>query len=186
MHRRAVLLCVTLASLLASGCKKDSGTDPSGTTQAIEGLLVRNSEIAGWTFSGSQWVASSVSELTTYIDGLADIYQRHGFVEAAHQDYQGSVNSRSTTLRLTVYNQGTASNAASLYNDTDLGFSGAIDWTGGAGEAAHYVRNAGLSQLLGFQRGSYFVLLEIGTDSDESLNVLKTFALNVDGKIPHG
>lgn len=186
MPRPATLISVALALILTSGCKKNSGTDPSGTTDAIEALLVRNNEIAGWSFSGSQWVASSISELTTYIDGMADIYQRHGFVEAAHQDYQGSVNSRSTTLRLTVYNQGASANAADLYNDTDLGFSGAIDWPGGAGEAAHYVRNAGLSQLLGFRRGAYFVLLEIGADTDESLNVLKTFALNVDGKIQNG
>ena len=186
MHRWAILISVALAGLLASGCRKDSGTDPSGATQAIEALLVRNNEIAGWSFSGSQWVASSVSELTTYIDGMADIYQRHGFVEAAHQDYQGSVNSRSVMLRLTVNNQGTSANAADLYADTDLGFSGAIDWTGGAGEAAHYVRNAGLSQMLAFRRGAYVVLLEIGADSDESLNVLKTFALNVDGKIRNG
>lgn len=166
------------------GCKKDSPTKPNnGQVKAINDLIVKNNEIAGWTYSGQGWTANNLSELTTYIDGAADMYQRHGYIEAAHQEYQGSVNSANALLKLTVYNQGTLSNASQLYADPALGFSGALDWTGGAGDAAHYVRNGGLSQALAFYRNGYFIYIEINTDTNESLNVIQQFALNVDGKI---
>lgn len=178
-----------LLSLLLSllpGCKKDSSTDPATTAKTIESLTVKNNEIAGWSYSGSAWVANNISELTTYIDGQAEVNRRYGFVEAAHQEYSGVVNNSQALLKLTVYNQGTAANALSLYNDPDLGFSGAIDWTAGAGQASHYVRNSGLSQVLSFYRNGYYVSLEMSSDTDESLNILKQFALNVDGKIKNG
>jgi hypothetical protein len=180
--RHIVPLLILAAAFQA--CKKDSaGPDP---VKAIDAFLVRNNEIAGWTYTGSGWIANNVSELTTYIDGMADTYQRHGFVEAAHQDYQGSVNSKSATLRLSVYNQSTKTNASALYADPALGFVGAIDWTGGAGDASHYARYSGLSQVLSFYRNGYYVSLEMNTDTEESLNVLKQFALNVDGKLKNG
>lgn len=167
-----------------SGCKKDSSTKTNdGQAKTINDLIVKNNEIAGWTYSGQGWTANNLSEFTTYIDGAADTYQRHGFIEAVHQEYQGSVNSASAVLKLTVYNQGTSSNASELYADPALGFNGALDWTGGAGNAAHYVRNGGLSQVLAFYRNGYFVYIEINTDTNESLNVVQQFALNADGKI---
>jgi len=177
-----VLVFVTAAF---QACKKDSSSSPEAA-KAIDAFLVRNNEIAGWTYTGSGWVANNVSELTTYIDGMADTYQRHGFVEAAHQGYQGSVNSKSATLRLSVYNQSTKASASALYADPALGFVGAIDWTGGAGDASHYARYGGLSQVLAFYRNGYYVSLEMNTDTEESLNVLKQFALNVDGKLKNG
>lgn len=181
-----IVLPVVLA-LCAAGCKKDADTSLSGSSsKTISDYVVRNNEIAGWTYAGSSWTAGNISELTTFIDGLAEIYRRHGFVEAAHREYLGTVNNSQVQLRLTVYNQGSRSNAVNLYSDADLGFGGALDWSSGAGEAAHYVRNAGLSQALSFYRGVFFVSLDIATDSDESLNILKQFALNVDGKIKNG
>ena len=183
MRRIALLLLILTAAFQA--CKKDSSSGPD-PAKAIDAFLVRNNEIAGWTYSGSGWVANNISELTTYIDGMADTYQRHGFVEAARQDYQGSVNSKSAQLRLTVYNQATVANASALYADSALGFVGAIDWTGGAGDASHYARYSGLSQVLSFYRNGYYVSLEMNADTEESLNVLKQFALNVDGKLKNG
>jgi hypothetical protein len=182
LKRIVILMAVVLAF---QACKKDSSSDP-GTTKAIDAFLVRNNEIAGWTYTGSAWTANNVSELTTYIDGMADTYQRHGFVEAAHQDYQGSVNSQSVLLTLSVFNQGSQANATALYTDAALGFVGAIDWTNGAGNTAHYVRNGGLSQVLAFYRGGYFVSFTMSSDTEESLNVLKQFALNVDAKLKNG
>ena len=182
-HRRWIVVFVFVTAAFQACNKDTSSPDP---VKSIDAYLVRNNEIAGWTYAGSSWVANNVSELTTYIDGMADTYQRHGFVEAAHQDYQGSVNSKSATLRLTVYNQSTKPNASALYADPALGFLGAIDWTGGAGDASHYARYSGLSQVLSFYRNGYYVSLEMNTDTEESLNVLKQFALNVDGKLKNG
>lgn len=179
------ILALAIVTLTLFACKKESATDP-GVAKTIDAFVVKNGEIAGWSYSGSSWIANNLSELTVYIDGLAEVYRRHGFVEAAHQEYAGTVSGNQGLLKLTVYNQSTQANALSLYGDVDLGFSGALDWSGAAGQAAHYVRNGGLSQVLGFYRGQYFVYLEINADTDESLNVLKQFALNVDGKLKNG
>ena len=183
-----VPLLVAMTIVLAfCGCKKDSATDPDTAKKAIDGMLVKNAEISGWVYSGSSWVANNLSELTTYIDGMADVYQRHGFVEAAHQEYAGNVGSANAQIKATVYNQNTPANAAAVYADPALGFSGAVDWTGGAGDAAHYIRINGVAQILAFRRNGYFVYLEmLNVDSDQSLSVLMSFANNIDAKIKNG
>jgi hypothetical protein len=179
---RAVLSLSIIILILSSGCSKDNATDDNGAV-LVEDLLVENNEITGWTYSGAGWVAHNITELTTYINGLAELYQRHGFVEAAHQSYEGTIDNGTRILNITVYNMGTESNAGDTYDDPEVGPTGATDWTDGAGERAHYVRFGGLSQILTFHRGSYFVYIDINYDSDESLNILMQFALNIDGKI---
>jgi hypothetical protein len=164
-----------------AACKKDSSTNNPAKT--IQDYLVKNNEITGWTVTSNKWVANNISELTTYINGAAEIYRRHGFIEAAYQEYQGSINSNQFLIKLIIYNQGNKPNALATYSDTDLGFNGAIDWTSGAGEAAHYLRNGGLSQQMAFYRNGYYISLEVNTGTEESLNILKQFALNVDGKL---
>ncbi|MBN1348427.1 hypothetical protein JXJ21_03395 [candidate division KSB1 bacterium] len=148
----------------------------------IEDLLVKNNEITGWTYSGESWVANNISELTNYINGEAEIYNRHGFLEAARQTYAGKIDNGNRSIKLTIYNQQTESNARDVYNDEDLGMSAAITWQNGAGSAAHTIR-FGLSQALTFYRKQYYVHLDINYDTDESLTILKQFALNVDGKL---
>jgi hypothetical protein len=181
MDASKVLAGIFISVAVLLGCKKSSPTEQAKT---IDDLLVKNNEIAGWSYSGAGWTANTIADLTNYIDGAAPVYQRHGFIEAAHQRYQGSVNDAAAVINVTVYNQGTAANATDLYNDSDLGFSGAIDWnTAAAGNAAHYVRNGGLSQELAFARNGYYVSIDINADTDESLNTIQQFALNIDGKI---
>ena len=146
-------------------------------------LLVKDNEVNGWLFTGSSWVANDFSELTTYINGMAEIYQRHGFVDAVHQTYQGTIDNVSRQLSLSIFNQGNESNALATYEDPDTGLSDAVNWTDGAGQAAHYIRYNGLSQALTFYRGQHFVYLVINCDTDESLNLIKQFALSVDANI---
>ena len=171
---------LVLISLLILFCEKKNPTNNEGIL-SIEDLLVKNNEITGWTYAGQGWVANNIPELTTYINGEADIYQRHSFVEAARQGYQGKIDNANRQMILTIYNQGNENNVRALFEDEDLGMTAAINWNG-AGKSAHYVRY-GLSQVLAFYRGAYFVLLEINYDTDESLNILQQFALNVDGKM---
>jgi len=173
-------LASILIVLFGCGEKQTTGVEEILT---IEDLLVENNEITGWSYSGTNWTAGSIPELTTYINGAADIYQRHGFEEAAHQSYNGTIDNGTRTLGLTIYDQGSESNALDTYEDPDIGLSGATTWTNGAGEAAKYIRYSGLSQVLTFYRGSYFVYLEMNYDTEESLDILQQFALNVDGKI---
>ena len=167
--------------LLSFTCSKQ--VTRSDEILSIEDLLVKNSEITGWSYSGAGWVANSISELTIYINGLAEIYQRHGFREAGHQTYRGSIGDTDRQLGLTIYSVRSEGDARATYDDPDIGMAGAIDWTSGAGTAARYVRYGGFSQVLTFYRGVYFVSLEINDDTEESLNIVKQFALNVDGKI---
>jgi hypothetical protein len=168
------------AVILMFSCSKNS--TKNNDILSIEDLLVKNNEITGWSYSGAGWTANNISELTTYINGLADIFQRHSFVEAANQVYLGKIDNADRRLDLTIYNQGSEINAKATYDDPDLGLTGALDWINGAGAASHYERY-GLSQKLAFYRGQYLVLLELNYDTEESLNILKQFALNVDGKI---
>lgn len=180
--KKFTLLLIVLV-FVSFSCKKDNSDDNNNTSaKTIEDLVVKNNEITGWNFSGTGWTANNITELTNYINGGAEIYQLHGFVEAIQQAYEGTVNQNQTQLTLYIYDQGTVSNADELFNDPNLGFSGAINWSDGAGTKAHYVRY-GLSQQLAFYRDKYYVLLELNADTDESLSIMKQFALNVDGKI---
>jgi len=149
----------------------------------IEDLLVKNNDISGWVYNGTGWLANNISELTVYINGAAEIYQRHGFLEAAHQSYQGKIDNADRQLKLTIFNLGNENNAQATFEDPDIGLSGALAWQNGAGIEAKYIRYGGLSQVLVFYRAAYFVNLDINYDTEESLNILKQFALNVDGKI---
>ncbi len=173
--------CIFILALSSMQCKKNVAS--SDEILSIEDLLVKNNEITGWSYDGARWLANNISELTTYINGGAEIYQRHGFIEATHQTYRGKIDNVDRQLKLTIYNQGNKSQAMATYEDPDIGLVGALDWEDGAGLEAHYIRYSGLSQALTFYSNSYFVYLEITYDTEESLNILKQFALNVDGKI---
>lgn len=178
---RYLIILLSFFALLFVSCKKESSTETPAKT--IEDYTVKSNEITGWTLGAAKWTANNITELTTYIDGAADIYRKYGFIEAVHREYQGTVNGNAATLKLDVFNHGTKTNAQNLYADPDLGFSGATPWSSGAGDAARYLRNGGLSQQMSFYRNGFYVSLEMSTDTEESLNVLKQFALNVDAKI---
>ena len=171
----AVILMITVAC-------SDKKTSEGDDLLAIEDRLVKNNEIAGWTYSQAGWVANNISELTTHINGLAVIYERHGFVEAAHQSYQGTIDDGTRTLQVTIYNQGTPADAKATFDDPEVGLTGTTVWNDGAGEEAHF-KLFGLSYALAFHRGPFFVYLDIGYSTEESLNILKQFALNIDGKL---
>ena len=57
-----------------------------------------------------------------------------------------------------------------------------IDWSPGAGEEAKIERFP-ISQRIIFRNSKYYVSLIILSGLDEALDVLKTFASNVDSKI---
>jgi hypothetical protein len=178
---RATVLASVLILVAITACS-DKQTTGNDDLMAIEDLLVKNNEIAGWTYFQTGWVANNISELTVHIDGAAVIYERHGFVEGAHQSYQGTIDDQTITLQLTIFNQGTQSNAKDTFEDPDIGLTGTTPWNGGAGDEAHF-KLFGLSYALSFYSGPYFVYLDIGYNTEESLNILKQFALNVDGKL---
>lgn len=180
--RSLALIFLAIGLVLCIGCS-EKGVTENDEIMLIEDLLVDNGELTGWVYGGTNWSAASITELTTFINGMAEVYQRHGFEEAAFQSYEGTIDSGNRTLGIGIYDMGNEVNAKETFDDTDIGLSGATTWTAGAGEEAHYVRYGGLSQALAFYRASYFVYLELNFDTEESLDILKQFAINVDGKI---
>jgi len=177
-----LLILLGLIIFIGVGCEK-SESNEDDEVLTIEDLLVKDNEITGWSYAGVRWVANNITELTEFINGGAEIYQNHGFKEATQQSYNGTIENGTRTMQLFIYDMNTNENAKAVYDDPNLGLSGATDWLDGAGVEAHYVRFGGLSQKLSFYRDKYFVLIDINFDTDESLNIVKQFALNVDGKI---
>lgn len=179
--KRLNLLIAFIAFLSMVGCEKSETTDSEILT--IEDLLTQDNEITGWSYSGSGWTASSITELSEYINGMAETYNQYGFEEAAQQSYSGTLDNTSSTLQIIIYDMGSEENAKDMYDDPDLGLSSAIDWTDGAGTEAHYALYGGISEALTFYQGSYFVYQQIGYDSDETLSIMQQFALNISGKL---
>jgi hypothetical protein len=179
MKTRICILTLLAALSLTVGCSK-STTAPE--TLTIEDLLVKNNELAGWTYGDERWVARNATELFAAINGAGDVNVRYGFREGAGQSYSGTINDTPATLVLYVFDQAAAENAESVFNDPDSGMGTAVPWPAGAGEEAHYLTTQ-LSNTLTFYSGKYYVWLNINFGQDEGLNVLKQFALNVDGKI---
>jgi len=180
--RTIIRISFLILITLNLNCSKETTSDDDKII-SIEDLLVENNEITGWTYSSTSWTANNITELTTYINGGAEIYQSYGFVEGAHQSYEGSIGDGARELGITVYNMGTVSNASDTYDDPNCGLSGGSDWADGAGERANYIRHGGFAQELSFYNNSYFIKIGINYDTDESLNIIKQFALNIDGKI---
>jgi len=173
-----IIVLLLLACVLS--CSKDSIT---GSKAVIpEDILTKNDEISGWKYAGESWNASSSGELNTYINGEEPVYTRHGFIEASMQKYEGRVLDNSATIELRIFDQGNAENAASLHQELTLQLVNPIDWSSGAGEEARIERFP-LSQRILYWKSKYFVSLTITSGLDEALDVLKTFAINIDSKI---
>jgi len=176
--RKYALLFLFLLAFTA-GCSK---TTTSPETLTIEDLLVKNNELAGWVYGDTRWVARNDTELFDIIDGAGDINIQNGFQEAAYQNYNGNINEESKVLDILIFDQTTSQNAQTVYDAPETDFGDATPWADGAGEEAHY-KTAGWNTRMSFHRGKYYVLLTITSNTEEGLNVMKQFALNVDGKI---
>jgi hypothetical protein len=179
MKTRVYILLLLLVMSLAGACSK-STTAPEALT--IEDLLVRNNELAGWVYGDTRWVARNSTELFAKINGDGDINIQHGFQEGAYQNYNGTVNDAAKVVNLIIFDQTTAANAKTVYDAPETDFGGAVPWLDGAGEEAHYLAFT-FSTRMSFHRGQYYVELDINSGTEEGLNILKQFALNVDGKI---
>ena len=168
-----------LAITLFFSCKKDSGTNSTASTPAD--LLPKSNEISGWDRSANAWTATSSGELNTYINGEEPTYTRHGFIEASMQEYQGTIQGAVVAIEIRIFDQGSSNNAKALYDELVLQMANPQDWDEAGSEAS--VERLGLAQRILFHKENYFISLTISSGLDESLNVLKTFALNIDAEI---
>ena len=98
------------------------------------------------------------------------------------QEYQGTIQGTDVFVEIRIFDQGSAANAEALYDELLLQAANPQVWDDGAGvEAA--IERLGLAQRIQFRKGSYFISLTISSGLDEALNVLKTFALNIDAEL---
>lgn len=178
MKQLSVFFLLTVSLLFF--CSKDNSSNPKALTP--EDLLIKDNEISGWVRSGDFWTASSAGDLINYINGEAVIYTNRGFVEAAKQDYQGNILGNTATIELRIFDQGAAANAQSVFDELALQMSNPVNWLTNSGQTAKIERFS-LSQKLIFWNSKYFISLSITGETDEALNILKTFANNVDSKI---
>jgi len=176
------LSCFLVIVLFLAGCSKDKGTGPEETILDPVDLLPTSGEISGWTPQGAaeEWVGEALYQP---IDGDAETYLRHGFEEAAFLDYQGSGSWANTVLSVRIFDQGSAEQAADLYDDPTSGTG--TPWTGSeaAGTEARTEQYA-LSCSVEFHEAEYFVHVDIGSGDDQALEVVKLFARNISQKIP--
>ena len=171
-------LIVLVLIILSSACTKDSNK-----LLTLEDILIKDNEISGWTKGGASWIANSSGDLNNNIDGEAALYTIRGFVEAGSQEYQGYVLDNSETIELRIFDQGNPENAKSVFDEITNGFSNPVDWAGGAGVEAKFDRISSLSQRVVFYDSKYFISISITNGIDEAMDVLKTFAGNIDAKI---
>ncbi len=177
-----VLPTLLLIVLLLGSCSKDKGSNPDQTILDPVDLLPASGEISGWTPQGDpeEWVGEALYQP---IDGEAEIHLRHGFQEAAFQDYQGSGSWATAVLTVRIFDQDTEDQARDLYEDPGSGTG--TPWTGSqaAGTQARTEQYA-LSCSVEFHEAEYFIHIDIGSGEDQALDVVKLFARNISQKIP--
>jgi hypothetical protein len=171
----------TLLLLTAGFWSCDKKNSAGTEILTLEDLLVKDNEISGWSLAGNFWQASSTTDLTVYIDGDAELYQRHGFIEAVNQEYQGTIEESSKSITIRIFDQGSGTNAGTLFEEVSREASNPETWDE-AGDEAIIVRYD-LSRQIIFRKDKYFVYLDISTSLESALDILKSFARNVDRKI---
>jgi hypothetical protein len=182
---RTILPLLALILLAAPACdKSDSGSDPN--IVSIVDLLPRENEISGWarTSGGDgSWHATNASELQEQINGGSELYTNHGFVEAAMQDFTGTVNAQSGVVcEIQIYDQGSDGNAVTVFDDPNNVFASPITPSNPPSTKAQ-IRKDLFSWTMKFVKGRYYVLVNILTSEDKGQEVLEVFANNVAGKI---
>jgi len=191
MHRNIffALLIILLLSIITA-CKKTSSpadSDDSGKIVTVSDLLPKDNEISGWQrltgCSCYSWTASNNSELQSAIDGGYELFAKYGFVEAAMQKYQGSVNvQRNVPLEIQIYDQGKPENADAVFDDPSNVFPNPITPNSPPSPKAQ-IKKEYASYSMKFSKSRYYVLMSILTIDDKAQNVLEVFAANIAGKI---
>jgi|GEM_PF-731704 len=148
-------------------------------TQNVEDLLPEDNEIPGWVKDGPPQTAETPDELFGLINGAAPVYIENGFVECIFQSYTGDIMGQPTSLQARVFDQGTADNAANLYDALETGLE--TDWTG-AGSEARINYLLPFNFTLEFWRNRFYVHLNINREADSltALQTIQAFAVAMD------
>jgi hypothetical protein len=183
--RSLLAILIVLFVFPSTGCdKSDSGSDPN--IVSIGDLLPRENEISGWarnSGSDGSWKATNASELQEQINGGSEIFTNHGFVEAAMQNFSGTVNTQSGVIcEIQVYDQGSETDANAVFDDPNNVYASPLTPSNPPSAKAQ-IRKDLFSWTMKFVKGRYYVLVNILTSEDKGQEVLEVFANNVAGKI---
>jgi hypothetical protein len=179
--RLRILLLIVIA-LASFQCSKKNTT--SSNPASVEDLIIKDNEISGWRRAGEGWVASSETDLYGRIDGAAPPYVQHGFVEAAEQYYTGKILQDTVTVGLRITDLGKDTNAKALFDELVNGTNGMINpetWQNDKLQEAKIERTQSIRILAWKSR--YCVSLNVTSNLNEAMEVLKTFGINVGSKI---
>lgn len=175
-----VIFCCSL--FLLSSC--DKGKNPASSVPAD--FLPKEGDIEGWSKGSADddyREATDYSSLYDIIDGGAEIYINHGFIEGVHQNYYGSIQGSEQILQLLIYDMGDSSNAYNLFHDPaivptshslqDYGDEGRLD------------EGALFDYVLDFRLNRYYVELTLNKEGleVESLQMLRLFASAVESNM---
>ena len=173
--------CLTISSCEEEESPNGGNGNPSLAVPAD--FLPTNEDIDGWDTSGEMIEMQDGPELTDVINGGAEIYIEHGFVEGVHQNYTGTIQGLNKQLTIKIYDMGNSDDCTALFSDSriippvnspmNFGDEGRLD------EGLLFAYN------LEFRSGKYYVRLELdksGVES-EALSVIQIFASEVEYNI---
>lgn len=174
-----------LFSIFIFGCsKKDQPTQPS--VVSTQDLLPRDKEISNWSRSSADnasWLAVNTTQLQEKIDGGFELFANHGFVEAAMQQFSGSVNGQpNIEMEVQIYNQGSSANADALFDDPNNVFANPIAPKNPPSAKAQITKDI-FSYTMKFSKSKYYARLSVMSNDDKAQDVIEIFANNIASKM---
>jgi hypothetical protein len=124
--------------LLLAAALAGAGPAARADCAAIDPLTLLPPEGASdWARDGVPQSAYTLEELAQIIDGSAFLFGQYGFVAAVFGGYLGEVAGEPSAVTVSIFNQGSAENAAALFNDPNSGSGAPLPGWGGSGAARY-------------------------------------------------
>jgi hypothetical protein len=163
------------------GCSDTKTGDVNGILSPIALLPVDN-EISGWSTLGTYEEAEDYQSLYDIIDGGAQVFIDNGFVSGAFQTYMGAMGGGGSDVTVRIYDQGSESNARTVYDKVATGID--VPWNSAGNIAEARIDESALaSYTIEFTQSNFFIQVIIEQKTDESLNIAKLFATHISQKI---
>jgi hypothetical protein len=132
------------------------------------------------TKAGDPRLASDVASLQDIVNGGFEVYTNNGFQEMIEQLYEGSVGGSVANVKVMIFDQGNAANAAAL--NEELTLEGAWEAWGEIGDEAH--KSGGLfAYIILFRRDEFSIRLDIDGSTQDAKDLLELFATHIDLEI---
>jgi len=167
------VLIFFIFTLFLTDCRKSIG---AGAVADPGDLLPKKDDISGFKEKGTTAIMNDKNAVAEAIDGAVEKYTGNGFVEGVQQLYSNG----SFDVDIHIFNYVTDYNARAVFDDfypstPDVLSQGIVN----------VVIEQGLNEAfaLYYVRENIYMELIVYEKSDFSLNILKLYYLNIDGKI---